>query len=108
MTSSTEGLELAQIIFYALATLPAIYCFAAHGKHGLAGWLYVIAMCGLRLVGNAMAYHALTSTGQPNKTASIINGIGLSPILLAALGILHEAYVYITSFIWKGSFWTQS
>lgn len=89
--SSTEGLELAEIAFYALATIPAFYCFAAHGKHGVVGWLYVIAMCGLRLVGNGMAYHSLSSTGHPNETAEIITGIGLSPILLAALGILHEA-----------------
>ncbi|KAJ5183505.1 hypothetical protein N7492_001121 [Penicillium capsulatum] len=90
MTNSTEALELAQLAFYALATIPAFYCFVSHGKHGLVGWLYVIAMCGLRLVGNGMAYHA-ASTGKPNATAAIINGIGLSPLLLAALGILHES-----------------
>ncbi|KAJ5256727.1 hypothetical protein N7478_012831 [Penicillium angulare] len=90
-TSSTEGLELAQIVFYATAFIPAFFCFAKHGKHGLAGWLYVMAMCGLRLVGNGMAYHSLSTTGKPNPTAQIISGIGLSPILLAALGILHEA-----------------
>jgi hypothetical protein len=91
MTSSTESLELADIIFYALASCPAIYCFVMHGKHGIAGWLYVIAMCGLRLVGNGMAYHALSTTGTPNTAASIIVGIGLSPLLLAAIGILHES-----------------
>jgi hypothetical protein len=93
MTNSTEGLELAEIIFYAIATIPAFYCFAKHGKHGLLAWLYVILMCGLRLVGNGMAYHAISTTGQPNMTASIINGIGLSPLLMAALGLLSESYV---------------
>ncbi|KAJ6003375.1 hypothetical protein N7451_005922 [Penicillium sp. IBT 35674x] len=88
---STEGLELAQIIFYAMAVLPAFVCFAAHGKHGVMGWLYVIVMCGLRLAGNGMAYHYLSTTGHANEAAQIISGIGLSPLLLAALGILHEA-----------------
>ncbi|KAJ5587013.1 P-loop containing nucleoside triphosphate hydrolase protein [Penicillium hispanicum] len=91
MTNSTEALELAEIAFYAIASLPAFYCFFKHGKHGLVGWLYVIAMCGLRLVGNGMAYHALATTGKPNVAASIISGIGLSPLVLAALGILKEA-----------------
>lgn len=91
MTNSTEALELAQLAFYAIAVLPAIYCFVTHGKHGLVGWLYVIAMCGLRLVGNGIAYHALSTTGKPNATASIISGIGLSPLLLAGLGIFHES-----------------
>lgn len=91
MTSSTESLELANIIFYALATFPAIYCFILHGKHGIAGWLYVIVMCGLRLVGNGMSYHALSTTGNPNTAASIIVGIGLSPLLFATIGILRES-----------------
>lgn len=91
MTNSSEALELAQLAFYATATLPAFYCFATHGKHGLIGWFYVIAMCGLRLVGSGMGYHAQSTTGKPNTTASIISGIGLSPLLLATLGILHES-----------------
>ncbi|KAJ6025034.1 hypothetical protein N7540_005831 [Penicillium herquei] len=90
-TSAIEGLELAEIVFYGLAIIPAFFCFVTHGKHGVAGWLYVILMCGLRLVGNGMAYHSLSTTGHPNEAAEIISGIGLSPILLAALGILHEA-----------------
>ncbi|KAJ5678958.1 hypothetical protein N7462_007202 [Penicillium macrosclerotiorum] len=89
MANSTEGIELAQLVFYGLALLPAIYCFITHGKHGAVGWLYVFAMCGLRLVGNGMAYHS--RTGPPNRAASIIGSIGLSPLVLAALGILHES-----------------
>jgi hypothetical protein len=91
MTSSAEALELANITFYALATLPAIYCFIKHGKHGILGWLYGILMCGLRLAGNGMVYHALSTTGKPNTAASIIVGIGMSPLLFAALGIMRES-----------------
>ena len=91
MTTSTEGLEIAQLAFYGIASIPAIYCLIAHGKHGVIGWLYVFAMCGLRLVGNGMAYHTLSTTGKPSTSASIISGIGLSPLLLAGLGILNEA-----------------
>ena len=89
--SSTEGFKVAQLIFYAMAAPLALFCFAVHGKHGVASWLYVIAMCGLRLVGDSMAYYSLSTTGEPNTAANIISGIGLSPLLLAALGILHEA-----------------
>ncbi|KAJ5825273.1 hypothetical protein N7474_002411 [Penicillium riverlandense] len=97
MTSAAEALELANIAFYALATLPAIYCFIKHGKHGILGWLYVIIMCGLRLAGNGMAYHALSTTGKPNTAASIIVGIGMSPLLFAALGIMRESNASIQS-----------
>lgn len=91
MTSSTEALELANIVFYALVTLPAIYCFIKHGKHGILGWFYAIIMCGLRLAGNGMAYHALSTTSEPNTAASIIVGIGMSPLIFAALGITRES-----------------
>jgi hypothetical protein len=91
MTSSTEGLELAQIAFYAVASLPCIYCIVKHRIAGVLGWLYVFVMCGLRLVGNGIAYHALSTKGQSNRAASIISGIGLSPLLLAAIGILRES-----------------
>lgn len=93
MISSTanEGLELAQLAFYAIASVPSIYCLVKHGKVGLLGWLYVLIMCGIRIVGNGLAYHALSTNGEPDQAAIIINGIGLSPLLLAALGILRES-----------------
>lgn len=91
MTSSIENLELANLAFYAIMCLPALYCAIKHGKIGLVGWFYVNVMCGLRLVGNGMAYHSLSTTGEPSKAGTIITGIGLSPLVLAALGILNEA-----------------
>lgn len=72
-------------------SLPAIFCLLTHGKPGLMGWLYVIVMCGLRMAGNGMAYHDPSTTGSVDSVASILNGIGLSPLLLAAMGLLHEA-----------------
>lgn len=91
MTNSTEALDLAQIVFYAAAAIPGIFCLIKHGIPGLPGWLYVLAMCGLRLAGSGMAYTALANTGKPSATAQIISSIGLSPLLLSALGIMHEA-----------------
>jgi hypothetical protein len=93
--SQTEGLELAELVFYAIAILPATYCLIKHGRPGILGWFNVLTMCVLRIASNAMAYHDMTTTGNPNKAASIISGIGLSPLLLAALGLLNEAYVII-------------
>lgn len=86
--SQIDGLELAELVFFAIATLPATYCLIKHGRHGILGWLNVLILCGLRIASSAMA-----TTGNPSKAASIISGIGLSPLLLAALGLLHEAYV---------------
>lgn len=91
--SATEHLDVANLAVYALFSLPAIYCLVVHGKHGLLGWAYVLAMCGLRIAGSAMSLNAIHHD-EVNTTAAILNGIGLSPLLMAAMGLLHEAYVF--------------
>lgn len=100
MSTSEQGLAIAQIAFYAAISIPALYCLISHGRHGLMGWIYVLAMCGLRLAGNAMSLNAYHNH-EVSPSASIINGIGLSPLLMASLGLLHESYVlyYLLAFI---------
>ncbi|PYH88854.1 hypothetical protein BO71DRAFT_403513 [Aspergillus ellipticus CBS 707.79] len=88
--SSSEGLAGANLGFYALITIPAFHCLIMHGKFGLVGWVYVLAMCGLRIIGNGMSLHAYENH-EVSTVATIINGIGLSPLLIASLGFLHEA-----------------
>ncbi|KAI9926963.1 hypothetical protein ASPWEDRAFT_32921 [Aspergillus wentii DTO 134E9] len=90
MSTSDQGLAIAQIAFYAAISIPALYCLISHGRHGLMGWIYVLAMCGLRLAGNAMSLNAYHNH-EISPSASIINGIGLSPLLMASLGLLHES-----------------
>ncbi|PYI07754.1 hypothetical protein BO78DRAFT_406290 [Aspergillus sclerotiicarbonarius CBS 121057] len=96
--SAAEHLDMANLAFYAIISLPALYCLVMHGKHGLLGWMYVLAMCGLRIAGNAMALNA-AHHNQVNTTAAVINGIGLSPLLMASTGLLHEANHSIRKFL---------
>lgn len=87
-----EGLSVAWITFYAIMILPSFYCLYIHGRHGLSGWLYVVILCVLRLAGNGMLLRA-SWENKINTTAMVLNGIGLSPLVMAALGLLQEAYV---------------
>ncbi|CAK42755.1 hypothetical protein CBS63078_3986 [Aspergillus niger] len=96
--SATEHLDVANLAVYALFSLPAIYCLVVHGKHGLLGWAYVLVMCGLRIAGSAMSLNAI-HRNEINTTAAILNGIGLSPLLMAAMGLLHEANHSIHRFL---------
>lgn len=91
MAAPAEGRDLAQLVFYTIIIFPTFYCLIVHGRHGLLGWMYAVAMCLLRIVGNAIAFHAMVSDGTVNKVASILNGVGLLPLMMAALGLLHEA-----------------
>lgn len=74
----------AELAIYAVLSIPTIYILIKHGRTGLLGWLYLFAFCTLRIVGGAMDLSG-------NTAAGIISSVGLSPLLLATSGILHEA-----------------
>lgn len=86
-----DPLYIAQLVIYLILLQPAIYCLFKHGRHGILGWLYVQLFCTVRVVGAAIIIHQGSSTG---IAAVIISSFGLSPLLLAAAGILHEARAY--------------
>ncbi|KAF5662187.1 hypothetical protein FHETE_8077 [Fusarium heterosporum] len=82
----TDSIAAAKLAIYIILVQPAIYCLFKHGKTGFFGWLYVQIFCVLRIATGGIGLHGATSTG-----SVIVNSIGLSPLLLAASGILHEA-----------------
>jgi hypothetical protein len=81
----TAALSTAQLAIYAPFTFPLLYNLHRHGKHGLLGWLYLLIFITLRMAGSALSISSPTSS-----TALVISNIGLSPLLLGALGVLHE------------------
>lgn len=81
----TNSLSTAELAIYAALAIPVIFIFVRHFPAGFLGWGYLFAFCSLRLVGGAL------SMNNSSPSASIISSVGLSPILLAAGGILHEA-----------------
>ncbi|KAL2196106.1 hypothetical protein P885DRAFT_61306 [Corynascus similis CBS 632.67] len=74
-------LSTAELAIYAILCLPVLYLLVRHSPVGLLGWFYLLAFCTLRIVGAAVSA----------SSAGIISSVGLSPLLLAASGILHEA-----------------
>jgi hypothetical protein len=78
-------LSTAQLAIYAVLSLPTIYNLYRHGKRGLLGWLYLLVFCVLRMTGSGIFLSNPASSG-----AIVILNIGLSPLLLAMLGIMHE------------------
>ncbi|KAI0123288.1 hypothetical protein BJ170DRAFT_736528 [Xylariales sp. AK1849] len=90
MTTNTQ-LPAAILAINILLSLPAVYLIYKHGlRHGsILGWGYLFIFVMLRIVSSAM------QLGNPtDPSASLIASIGLSPLLLAALGILHESRAY--------------
>ncbi|PNP51302.1 hypothetical protein THARTR1_08059 [Trichoderma harzianum] len=77
----------AELAIYATLSIPNIYILFRHGRSGLLGWAYLLVFCTLRIVGGVLDLSGSTAAG-------IISSIGLSPLLLAAFGILKEARAY--------------
>lgn len=86
------ALPTAQLIIYCILSLPILYCLYSHGKSGLLGWLYLFVFCTLRIIGSGLELRQ-GDLDSSSSSALLVNNIGLSPLLLAAMGILHEAYV---------------
>ncbi|KAJ5316744.1 hypothetical protein PENANT_c016G11537 [Penicillium antarcticum] len=84
----TNALSVAELAIYIALAFPTVYLIIKHGRQGLLGWLFLFIFCTLRIIGSALAIN------NASPTASIISSVGLSPLLLAASGILHEARIY--------------
>lgn len=81
-----DAISATKLAVYILCSLPSAYCLFKHGKTGFFGWLYVSIFCVLRVVTGAMALQG----NQTGESYLVLNSIGLSPLMLAISGVLHE------------------
>lgn len=90
--TTDKSVSIAQIVIYAILVVPAHFCLFRHGRQGILGWLSVVIFCVIRLVGEVLTLND-DNKGTSSTGALIVENVGLSPLILAAAGILHEAYV---------------
>jgi hypothetical protein len=99
MTFSSAGwVSVAELIVYLPAICVSIYICSRHGFSRSSGWLYTLILCLVRIIGaicQLLTYHD-TSTGLLKATL-IIDSIGLSPLLLATLGLLSRLVDWINT-----------
>ncbi|KAF4951714.1 hypothetical protein FSARC_12837 [Fusarium sarcochroum] len=81
------ALTTAELAIYAVLVLPTLFILYKHGKPGIFGWVYLFVFCTLRIIGGAMFL-------SKSSSAVTVSNIGLSPLLLSAAGVLHEAQYY--------------
>ncbi|KAK0125435.1 hypothetical protein ONS95_000551 [Cadophora gregata] len=85
-----NGVSIGQIIIYTYCLAVAIFLALRHGFRRNAGWMYLIIFCLARIIGPAME---LATINDPTNTDlytgyAILNNVALSPLMLAALGLL--------------------
>ncbi|OTA96606.1 hypothetical protein M434DRAFT_105694 [Hypoxylon sp. CO27-5] len=89
---ASSGLPVALLIIYLASPIPIIYIAIKHGlKHGaIIGWFFLFTFCTLRIVSSAIELQDAQSS-----SAALVASIGLSPLLAAACGVLHESRAYL-------------
>lgn len=86
MLDATSQLSVSYLVIYSIVVLLTLYNLFVHGKYGILGWAYLLAFCVLRMAGAG-----LQLTNPSSATAEVLIGIGISPLVLAVLGISHES-----------------
>ncbi|KAE8382005.1 hypothetical protein BDV26DRAFT_300481 [Aspergillus bertholletiae] len=84
-----NGIFAADLAVYIFLTPFVLYVYWSHRWIGWLPWNSLLLFCTVRIVGGAMGVNDGSSIA-----ANIISGIGISPLLLAIDGLLHEARYY--------------
>ncbi|KAE9379548.1 hypothetical protein N431DRAFT_451397 [Stipitochalara longipes BDJ] len=85
-----KALSIFILIFYIVLLQPVTFIFYCHGLRSWLAWLPFQSLCFLRIVGSGIQLDT-HKTKTITIVALVLNNIGLAPLLLAAIGILHEA-----------------
>ncbi|KAK0384153.1 hypothetical protein NLU13_8242 [Sarocladium strictum] len=94
---SVDIVALVELGFYVPALLAAFIVCSRHGFSRSSGWYYTFTLCLIRAIG---AVCQLVTIAKPDslgliKTVLVLNHIGLTPLLLATLGMLSRLVDWI-------------
>ncbi|KAL2832682.1 hypothetical protein BJY01DRAFT_253790 [Aspergillus pseudoustus] len=89
---TAEHVAIAELVVYILTALATLFVVLRHGFHKQLGWIYLYIFCVIRVVGAVLQ---ILSHNDPSNTndlewATILQSVGLSPLLLASLGLLKR------------------
>jgi prolipoprotein diacylglyceryltransferase len=85
MLNASGRLAIAELIIYIIIFPIAVYILVRHGKPGYIGWGFFLVFCTLRIVSSGLGVNDTSTIG------GIINSVGISALLLAISGVIHEA-----------------
>jgi len=106
-----NGVSIAELVFYFPALAIAIFLAVRHGFRRNAGWLFIIIFCVARIIGPAMQIATIHDSNSVDLyTGSIIlQNIGLSPLMLATLGLLSRCLdsIHLSHHTFLNSMWLR-
>ena len=94
--SHTTVLWIVELAIYLLLAPVILYLSFRHGKRGLLGFFYLNVFAVTRIVSDII-FIAQRNNTTPSEAAAIVSSIGLSPLLLALSGLIHEQHIYLVT-----------
>ncbi|KAH7386926.1 hypothetical protein DE146DRAFT_702011 [Phaeosphaeria sp. MPI-PUGE-AT-0046c] len=83
-----------ELIFYIPTAILAVIVCLSHGFNRSSGWIYTLILCTVRIAGAVCQF---IKSSDLVETKIIIDSIGLSPLLLATLGLLSRLVDFINA-----------
>lgn len=104
-----DGVSILKLVIYTSYLFASIYVCTRMGFMKGSGWIYLSIFCTLRIIG---ASAQLASIGNHSTTtytiAAVCDAIGITPLLLASLGIISRAYYSMLNSPWKGMLFSMT
>lgn len=93
--TTAENIAIAELVVYIPIALLTLLVIFRHGFHKQLGWIYLSIFSGIRIAGAIMEILSIKSPDNENdrEWAIILQSVGLSPLLLATLGLLKRMLV---------------
>lgn len=92
--NSRGGVSILELIIFFPSLIVAFIICSRHGFSRSSGWIFTLILCLIRIIGaccQLATYHD-QSSGLLQATF-ILDSVGISPLLLATLGLLSRWYV---------------
>ncbi|KAB8295932.1 hypothetical protein EYC80_008752 [Monilinia laxa] len=86
-----NGVAIGELVVYIPSLILSIFLAFRHGFGRSSGWYFLIIFCLARIIGPCMSLAAISSPSVSIFTgALILQNVGLSPLILATLGLLSR------------------
>lgn len=89
--TATDGIAIWKLVFYTFSLIASLAVVFRHGLAKNSGWLFLSIFSTIRLTSAAAQISTISNpTTTAYTVAEITAFLGLSPLLLAALGLLSR------------------
>jgi hypothetical protein len=91
----SDGIAVWKLVYYTVALFGSIKVSWRHGFGKNSGWIYLAIFCVIRIINSSAELASLSPSNSDAITvAAVTSFLGLSPLLLAALGLLSRMSVF--------------